>query len=78
MVADRHTRRILGCHVVGERAVEIVQVAAVAMASGMPFDELAHAPLSFPTYVGVLARAAHLAVRQLDDQAGWLGTSPLD
>ena len=74
LVADRHTRRILGCHVVGERAVEIVQVAAVAMASGMPFDELAQTSLSFPTYVGVLSRAAHLAVRQLDQGAGWLGT----
>jgi len=74
LVADRHTRRILGCHVVGERAVEIVQVAAVAMASEMPFDELAQTSLSFPTYVGVLSRAAHLAVRQLDQGAGWLGT----
>ena len=77
VVADRQTRQILGCHVVGERAVEIVQVAAVAMAAGMRFDDLAKTPISFPTYVGVLARAAHLAVRQLDDESRWLGTSPL-
>ncbi len=33
-------RKILGCHVVGDRAVEITQVAAVAMAAGMPVDDL--------------------------------------
>ncbi len=32
LVVDRSTRTILGCHVVGERAVEIVQTAAIAMA----------------------------------------------
>ena len=34
LIADRATRAILGCHVVGERAVEIVQVVAVAMPQG--------------------------------------------
>ena len=41
LIADRSTRTILGCHVVGERAVDIVQVVAVAMAGGMKVDELA-------------------------------------
>jgi pyruvate/2-oxoglutarate dehydrogenase complex dihydrolipoamide dehydrogenase (E3) component len=31
LIADRKTSRILGCHVVGERAVDIVQVAAIAI-----------------------------------------------
>ena len=34
LIVDRGTHRILGCHVVGERAVEIAQVAAVAVAAG--------------------------------------------
>ena len=34
LIADRATRTILGCHVVGERAVEIVQVVAIAIAAG--------------------------------------------
>ena len=33
LLVDRATRTILGCHVVGERAVEIVQVVAIAMSS---------------------------------------------
>ena len=33
LIADRATATILGCHVVGERAVEIVQVVAIAIAA---------------------------------------------
>ena len=65
LLVDRGTRRILGCHVVGERAVEMVQLAAIAMASGLPVDEMARLPLSFPTYTGILVRAAFRAVEQL-------------
>ncbi|WAM28174.1 dihydrolipoyl dehydrogenase family protein [Myxococcus sp. NMCA1] len=65
LVVDRATRKILGCHVVGERAVDLVQTAAIAIAAGMRVDELAHVPLSFPTYTGVLGRAAAIAARQL-------------
>ncbi len=65
LVADRDTRRILGCHVVGERAVEVAQMAAIAMTAGMKLDDLAPIPLSFPTYANVLGRAALRAVREL-------------
>jgi dihydrolipoamide dehydrogenase len=58
LIADRSSRRILGCSVVGDRAVDIVQVAAVAMAADMRVDRLAYFPLSFPTYAGVLSQAA--------------------
>jgi dihydrolipoamide dehydrogenase len=65
LVVERPSGRILGCHVVGERAVDIVQTAAVAIAAGMPVDALARIPLSFPTYTGILGRAAATAARQL-------------
>ena len=58
LIADRKTTQILGCHVVGERAVDIVQVAAIAIAAGMRVDELARVPLSFPTYAGILVNGA--------------------
>ena len=45
LIADRATATILGCHVVGERAVEIVQVVAIAMAAGLRVDALAQVPL---------------------------------
>jgi pyruvate/2-oxoglutarate dehydrogenase complex dihydrolipoamide dehydrogenase (E3) component len=66
LIADRKTYRILGCHVVGERAVEITQLAAIAIAAKMRVDDLAHIPLSFPTYAGILARVAGIAARELN------------
>jgi len=66
IVVDRTSHEMLGCHVVGERAVDIVQVAAVAMAGRMRIGELARVPLSFPTYAGILGRAAASAARQLN------------
>lgn len=71
LIVDRATHRILGCHVVGERAVEITQLAAIAITAGMPVDELAHVPLSFPTYAGILGRAAANVTRALNRQAFW-------
>ena len=71
LIADRTTRRILGCHVVGERAVEITQVAAVAMAGGMRVEALARVPLSFPTYAGILGRVAANAAHQLHLSVDW-------
>jgi dihydrolipoamide dehydrogenase len=58
---------------VGERAVEITQVAAVAMAGNMRVDDLAQVPLSFPTYAGVLGRVAAKLTRQLNLKVAWQG-----
>lgn len=71
LIVDRPTHKILGCHVVGERAVEITQVAAIAIAAGMPVDDLARIPLSFPTYAGILGRVAASAARQLNLKVNW-------
>lgn len=71
LIVDRRTRKILGCHVVGERAVEISQLAAVAMAAEMRVDDLAAVPLSYPTYAGALGRVAASATRQLNVQVDW-------
>jgi dihydrolipoamide dehydrogenase len=71
LITDRPTHRILGCHVVGERAVEITQVAAIAIAAGMRVDDLARVPLSFPTYAGILGRVAASAARQLNLNGNW-------
>jgi dihydrolipoamide dehydrogenase len=71
LIADRKTCTILGCHVVGERAVDIAQVAAVAMSAGMRVDDLAQIPLSFPTYAGILTLVAADAARQLNLTQRW-------
>jgi dihydrolipoamide dehydrogenase len=69
LIVDRGTSRILGCHVVGERAVEITQVAAIVMAAGMAVDDLARVPLSFPTYAGILGLVAAAAARRINPRA---------
>ena len=71
LIVDRQTREILGCHVVGERAVEIAQLAAIAMSGRLRVDDLAQVPLSFPTYAGVLGRVAAKLTRQLNLSPDW-------
>ena len=58
LVIDRGDQTILGCHIVGERAVEVAQMAAIAMTGRMTVGEVGKIPLSFPTYANVFGRAA--------------------
>jgi len=67
LVAERATKRIVGCHVVGDRAADIVQSAAIAMQGGLTVDELARQSFAFPTYLGILGRAAYRTARTLGD-----------
>jgi pyruvate/2-oxoglutarate dehydrogenase complex dihydrolipoamide dehydrogenase (E3) component len=76
LIVDRADHRILGCHIVGERAVDIIQIAAVAMAAGMRVEDLARIPLSFPTYPGILGRAFVAAARRLNRGEGGLPPDP--
>ena len=71
LVVDRELHTILGCHVVGERAVELVQLAATAMAAKMPVEQPALVPFSFPTYANALGRAAVFAAVELDQSGMW-------
>ncbi len=70
LIVDSASHAILGCHLVGERAVDVAQIAAVAIAAKMKVDDLARLPLSFPTYAGVLARAAAVATRAVNHGSG--------
>jgi dihydrolipoamide dehydrogenase len=70
LIVDSRTCKILGCHVIGERAVDIVEVAAIAIAAGMRVDDLARVPLAYPTHAVVLVRAAVDAARKLDLELG--------
>jgi dihydrolipoamide dehydrogenase len=69
LVAERSSGRIIGCHVVGERAVDIVQVASVAIAGHMTVADFARIPLAFPTYEGILGRAAAMLANKLQRAA---------
>jgi pyruvate/2-oxoglutarate dehydrogenase complex dihydrolipoamide dehydrogenase (E3) component len=71
LIVDRATKNILGCHVVGDRAVDVVQLVAVAIAGQVKVDELARLPFSFPTYAGILGRGAASIARKLNPEVNW-------
>ncbi len=48
LIVDRRLHTILGCHIVGERAVELAQLAAIAMSCGMKVGAARPRPVLVP------------------------------
>lgn len=65
LIIDRQSRLILGAHVVGEQAVEIVQLIAAGMAGGLLVEQLADLELAYPTFAAIVGLAARQLVREL-------------
>jgi hypothetical protein len=65
LIVSRQSRQILGAHVVGEQAVEVVQIVAAAMAAGMRVERLAELELAYPTYTAIVGLTARQVVREL-------------
>ena len=63
LVVDRRQGKVLGAHVVGEHAVEIVSTVSAGMASGLSIEALADLELAYPTFVSILGLAARQIVR---------------
>lgn len=62
VVYDPDTRRLLGCHIVGPHAADLIQEAAIAIANGLSVDDIAHTIHAHPTLAEVVA-AAVAAIR---------------
>jgi pyruvate/2-oxoglutarate dehydrogenase complex dihydrolipoamide dehydrogenase (E3) component len=65
VIVSRETHRILGAHVVGEQALEIIQLIAAGMAADMWVEQLADLELAYPTYTAIIGLAARNIVREL-------------
>jgi len=65
LVVSAENHRILGAHVVGEQALEIVQLVAAGMAADMWVEQLAELELAYPTYTAIIGLAARRAVHAL-------------
>ncbi|MDQ5817006.1 MAG: NAD(P)/FAD-dependent oxidoreductase [Actinomycetota bacterium] len=65
VIVSRSSGRVLGVHIVGEQAVEMVQLAAAAMRAGMSVEQLADLELAYPTYTAIVGLAARELVREL-------------
>jgi pyruvate/2-oxoglutarate dehydrogenase complex dihydrolipoamide dehydrogenase (E3) component len=72
LVVHRPSRRVLGAHIVGEQAVEVVQIVATAMRAGMPVEQLADVEFAYPTFTAVVGLAARRILREL----GLVAVSP--
>jgi pyruvate/2-oxoglutarate dehydrogenase complex dihydrolipoamide dehydrogenase (E3) component len=66
LLVSRSDHRILGAHVVGEQAVEVVQIAAAAMAAEQPVEQLAFLHFAYPTFTAIIGLAARQAAHRLD------------
>lgn len=79
LIVSRRTRRILGAHVVGEQALEVVHVAAAAMAADMDVEQLAELQIAYPTFTAILGLAARQIGRELQGKARaseWVSLAP--
>jgi dihydrolipoamide dehydrogenase len=72
LLVDRESRQILGAHIVGEQAVEVVQIVATAMRAGMPVEQLADVEFAYPTFTAIVGIAGRRALREL----GLVAVSP--
>lgn len=65
LIVARDTGQLLGAHVVGVHALEIVQVVAAGMAAGMEIAQLADLEIAYPTYTAIVGLAARQLMREL-------------
>lgn len=65
IVADAETDRILGCHIIGPSAADLVQQVVIAMEFGSSAEDLALTVFGHPT----LSEAVHEAALAVDGQA---------
>jgi len=72
LIVDRRDGRVLGAHVVGEQAVEIVSTVSAGMAGGLHVQQLADLELAYPTFVAVVG----LAARQIAREVGAIQVTP--
>jgi dihydrolipoamide dehydrogenase len=65
LIVSADSGLLLGAHVVGEQAVEVVQIAAAGMAANIDIRQLAELELAYPTFTAVIGLAARQLVRRL-------------
>jgi len=65
LIADRRRNLILGAHVVGEQAVEIVSTVSAGMAGRLQVQQFAELELAYPTFVAIIGLAARQIAREI-------------
>ncbi len=65
LIVSEETHRLLGAHVVGEQALELVHIVAAGMAANMWVEQMAELELAYPTYAAIIGLAARQIVQDL-------------
>ena len=65
LIVSQETHRVIGAHVLGEQALEVVHLVAAGMAADMWVEHLAELEIAYPTYSAVVGLAARKLVREL-------------
>jgi pyruvate/2-oxoglutarate dehydrogenase complex dihydrolipoamide dehydrogenase (E3) component len=65
LIVSRETHRILGAHIMGEQALEILQLVATSIAADMQVEQLAEMELAYPTFTAIVGLAARRIIREL-------------
>jgi pyruvate/2-oxoglutarate dehydrogenase complex dihydrolipoamide dehydrogenase (E3) component len=65
LLVDRESHHVVGAHVVGEHAVELVEMVASGMSGGAKVEELGNLENAYPTFSAIVGVAARDIVRQL-------------
>jgi dihydrolipoamide dehydrogenase len=69
LIVSAESHRLLGAHVVGEQALEVVHLVAAGMAADMRVEQLARLELAYPTYIAIIGLAARRVVHDLGGMA---------
>jgi dihydrolipoamide dehydrogenase len=56
---------VIGAHVVGEQAVEVVQMVAAGMAGGLRIEQYADLEFAYPTFAAIVGLAARQIIREI-------------
>jgi pyruvate/2-oxoglutarate dehydrogenase complex dihydrolipoamide dehydrogenase (E3) component len=65
IIVSTQTHRVLGAHIMGEQAVEVLQLVATCMAADMGVEQLAEMELAYPTFTAIVGLAARRIIREL-------------
>ncbi|MCC6613908.1 MAG: NAD(P)/FAD-dependent oxidoreductase [Anaerolineae bacterium] len=66
LIVNRETHQVVGAHVAGEQAVEVVQIVTAAMAGGMRIEQIADIEFAYPTFAAIIGLAARQLARELN------------
>jgi pyruvate/2-oxoglutarate dehydrogenase complex dihydrolipoamide dehydrogenase (E3) component len=65
LIVSQETHRLVGAHVVGEQALEIIHLVAGAMTGDVWIEQLAELEIAYPTFTAIVGVAARRIVREL-------------